>query len=384
MNVPTIFADPVTLLTRPVRVKSIILAGVLTLYIAATLVVFFQVVIPSLEDFSANETFAVDTTVYTDLADSVREGRYTPYVVGSLAHFPNTAWMPVLIWLILNNAFLVMLLNYALFTFSILLLRKTFSINLAIFIPLLLLNPTTTTSILCLNKESVDLFCLSLFLYSRVKNKKWILLATLLFALINRYEFCVVMLLFAVAGSRWNPLREKRIATMLLLVAAFNFAIPFWGGKMLAQRFEEAASANTIAFLDRLQMNYLYIIAVIPKIAENLFGQIVNPQVWKAPTAWLIVNLFNNISYLIVITIAAINRRLTLQNDLIYFAVIGALLVAQSLSVQPRYFQFIYVLLCLQIAQLKSQSWVGNTSFPGRGRKRYRASRENQTEAAFG
>jgi hypothetical protein len=264
------------------------------------------------------------------------------------------------------------------------LLKNTFSINLALFIPLLLLNPTTTTSILCLNKEVVDLFCLSLFLYSRVKDKKWMLLITLVLALINRYEFCVVMLLFVVAGSRWNPLRGKRIATLLLLVVALNFAIPFWGSEMLAQRFEEAASANTIAFLDRLQMHYLYILAVIPKIAENLFGQIVNPQVWKAPTTWLIVNLFNNISYLIVITVAAIKRRLTLRNDLIYFAVFGALLVAQSLSVQPRYFQFIYILLCLQIAQLKPESWAGRSSIAKRRARNRYAPCAIGKETAFG
>jgi len=384
MNVLTTFVDPAKLLTRPVRVESLVLASVLTLYVIATFVIFFKEVVPSFEDLSTDETFAVDTTTYTDLADSVREGRYTPYVVGSLAHFPNTTWTPFLVWLVLNSAFLVMLMNYALFVFSILLLRKTFSFSLAIFMPLLLLNPTTTTSLLCLNKEIFDLFYLSLFLYSRVKKKRWILLITLVFALLNRYELCLVMLLFVVAGSRWNPLRERRIATLVLLVLALNFAIPFWGREMLAQRFEEAASANTIAVLDRLQMNYLYVLAVIPKIAENLFGQLANPQVWKATTAWLIVNLFNNISYAIVLSVAAVKRRLTLRNDLIYFAAFGAVLAAQSLAVQPRYFQFIYVLLCLQIAQLKPESWVGRASITKHGSRRSYASRPIGKEAALG
>lgn len=372
--------DLAKILTRPVRIKSLALAALLTVYVAVTLVVFFLTVIPSLEDNSTNETFAVDTLVYTDLADSVREGRYTPYVVGSLAHFPNTTWMPVLIWLLLNSAFLVLLLNCAALAFSIYLLWKTFSINLAKFIPLLLLNPTTTTSLLCLNKEIFDLLYLSLFLYSRVKRNNWILLTALVFALINRYEFCVVMLFFVIAGSRLNPLRERRFATLVLLIVALNFAIPFWGGEMLAQRFEEAESANTIAALDQMQMHYLYVIAVFPKIAENLFGQLVNPKVWTAPSTWLFVNLFNNLSYAIVLLIAARKHLLTLRNDLVYFAAFGAVLAAQSLAVQPRYFQFVYVLLCLQVAQIKAQEPAKSISIY----KRSRGNRVSLLEGSFG
>jgi hypothetical protein len=37
--------------------------------------------------------------------------------------------------------------------------------------------------------------------------------------------------------------------------------------------------------------------------------------------------------------------------------------VAQSLAVQPRYFQFAYVLICLQVAQRGSQSWVDNAGY---------------------
>src|SRR5579862_2388026 len=274
--------DPVKILTTPIRIRSLAVATLLAMYIASTLILFFQVVIPSFEDNSTDETFAVDTIIYTDLADSVREGRFTPYVVGSLAHFPNTTWMPVLVWLALNSAFLVLLMNYAVFAISISILKRIFSIDLAIFILLLLLNPTTTTSLLCLNKEIFDLLCMSLFLYSRIKQMRWLLGVTLVLALINRYEFCAIMLLFVMAGSRLNPLREKRAATLLLLILSLNFAIPFFGGEMLAQRFEEAQSANTIAALDQLQTHYLYVIAVFPKIAENLFGQLVNPKVWTA------------------------------------------------------------------------------------------------------
>ena len=203
-----------------------------------------------------------------------------------------------------------------------------------------------------------------------MKRRNWALWFALGFALVNRFELCVVMLSFIVAGSRINPWRQKRFATLLLLVVFLNFAVPFFGGGMLARRFVEAESANTIAMLDQLQMKYLYIVAVIPKVAENLFGHLLNPVVWRDPTRWLIVNLFNNISFVIVLFVALIKRSLTLRNDLVYFAAFGSLIVAQSLAVQPRYFQFVYVLICLQIAQQKSESWAGGSPRAARSMNR--------------
>jgi len=231
----------------------------------------------------------------------------------------------------------------------------------------LLLNPTTTTSLLCVNKEILDLLSMSLFLYSRVKRHRGLLFAALVLAFVNRYEFCVVMLLFAIAESRLNPWREKRLATLLLLIVAINFAMPFFGADVLAQRFVETQFGHTIALLDGMQMHYLFVLAVVPKIAENLFGQLLNPQVWETPSSWLYINLFNNIADVIVILIAAKKRLLTLRSDLVYFGAFGAVLVSQSLAVQPRYFYFVYVLLCLQVARTGAGRAAVGISFQRRG-----------------
>jgi hypothetical protein len=348
--------NPLNILTKPVRVNSWIVLAILSVYVSVTFIIFFQAVIPSINagGDTANVTFAVDSTIYMYLADAVREGRLDPYVVAALFHFPNTTWAPVFTWWLLNNNLLVMLLNYALFVASVLLLKNTFPISLTVFLPLLLLNPTTMTSILCLNKEIFDFFILSLFLCSRVKRSKWLLVAALTLALIVRFEFCGVLALFVLSGSRLNPWRKNRAMTLFMVVMAINFIVPLFAGDMLSARFEEASSANTIAVLDRLQMHYLYALVVPFKIAENLFGQLVNPQAYTAMSSYLFINFFNNFSYVIVLAIAANKKLLNLQNDLVYFACFGAVIVAQSLAVQPRYFQFVYILLCLQIAQLKA------------------------------
>ena len=243
-----------------------------------------------------------------------------------------------------------MLANYAMVIVSVALLKRTFPISLTTFLPLLLLNPTTTTSILCVNKEVVDLLVLSLFLFARTKHHSWMLPFVLVLAFMNRWETCSVLIVYMFLSSRLNPLRRRRWTTVFVLILALNFVMPYLGAKLLTQKFEEVESGNTVVWLDKLQLNYMFVIAVIPKILDNLFGQLLNHQVWEIGSSWLIINLFNNLAYAILMVIGFVKRVFTVQNDIFYLAVIGSVIMAQSLAIQPRYFYFVYVLLCLQIA----------------------------------
>jgi hypothetical protein len=348
--------DLAKLLSRRMSLKSVILLFLFVVYVAFTFMIFFESVVPSLDRGTTSDDFAVDSTIYIYMADSLREGQYDPWVMDSLARFPNTTWTPVFISLICKSALLVMVANYALFIFSVSLLKRGFPISLGAFVGLLLLNPTTTTSLLCVNKEVLDLLVFSLFLYAQKKGKRGLLLFALTVALINRYETCIIIVCYLIAESRLNPWRERRFLTLLLLVGALNFVMPLVGSETLAKRFEEAESAGVIRALDMLQLHYLYFVAVIPKIADNLFGQLPNPQVWKTPSSWLYLNFFNNIAAAILILINIVKRRFTLRSDFIYLGAFGSILLAQALVVQPRYFYFVYVLLCLEAARKKDCS----------------------------
>ena len=342
--------DPVKILSRPIRIRSAILFVFLLAYVTLTFFIFFNAVVPSFAQGTTSDEFSVDSTIYVQFADSLREHRYDPWVITSMAHFPNTLWMPVFLSLLLNSALLVMLINFTVLIFCLWLLKKSLDISLTVLLPLLLMNPTTTTSLLCVNKEIFDLLALSIFLCARAWGNRWLVFVALALALLNRWELCLVLILFMVVESRFNPWKERRLVTILLLVLALNFAMPFWAGDVLAGRFEEAESGNTVAVLDRLQMHYLYIVVVTPKIAENLFGQLLNREVWRVGSSWLLINFFNNLASFILLVISSLKKRLTIRNDFIYFALIGAVIMAQSLAVQPRYFYFAYALVCLQVS----------------------------------
>src|ERR1700733_7429629 len=264
------------ILTKRFHIRSLIFVGFFAAYVALTCAISSLAVIPSYVDGTTSKVFAVDSTQYVYMADSLREGRNEPWVLTAMYSFPNSLWTPVGLSLLLKSAFLVMLANYTALAISLFLLKRSFRISVKIFIVLLLINPMTTTSLLCVNKEIFDLFNMSLFLYSRAKRSNWLVLVALGFALINRFEICAVMVAFLLAEGRLNPLRENRVATLLLLIAAISFVMPFWGGSILAQRFEEAQSLKVISWLDIMQIHYLYVFAVVPKIAVNLIGYLID------------------------------------------------------------------------------------------------------------
>ena len=358
--------DPQKLLSKRIGLRSAALLPIFALYVSFTFVLLFQAVIPSFENGTTSWTFATDSTVYTDFANSLREGRNDPWVIASLSFFPNTLWTPVFIAFILNSEIQVMLLNYAVFIISILLLNRAFSISWIALVFLLLLNPTTTTSLLCVNKEILDLLSVSLFLYARKKRHLALLLVALGLSLLNRWEICGIMVVFLICESRLNFWRARRWLTLSLLVLSLNFVMPLWWGPKLAHHFEEAESAGLIKVLDVMQLHYLYPLVVIPKIAQDLFGQLLNSQVWTAPSSWLFINFFNNVAYAILIFLTVMKRRFTLQSDFIYLSALGAVIVAQALVVQPRYFYFAYVLLCVQAAHKGSGIASGDFSFEAR------------------
>ena len=61
--------------------------------------------------------------------------------------------------------------------------------------------------------------------------------------------------------------------------------------------------------------------------------------------------LLNNLATAVVFFVLVKKRALRVRSDLIYFAVLGCVVMAVSLVIQPRYFYFVYVLLCFQAAQ---------------------------------
>ena len=350
--------DPVKILSKPIRIRSIIFCVFFATYIAFSMFLLFEWVAPSL-DGRVDQHIAADSSTYMHFADVLREGRPDPEVIAALYTFPNTLWTPVLLAWALKGTFAIAVADYAMFFLALFLLKRSFTFSTGMFLSLLLLNATTTISLLSVNKEIIDLLVISMFLFARRKGNTPLLLFAILLAVLNRFEVSLVLVLFMVVESKMNPLRHRRIATTVAVLIALSVLLPLAASHTLAMKFEEASGSNTIAFLDTLEVHYMYGLAVFPKIAENLFAELLNVSKWM--TSYSLSDLANsyivfsnNLATLIVLIVLLRERALTLRSDLIYFALMGCVVMAISLVVQPRYFYFVYVLLCLRAAIPKS------------------------------
>jgi hypothetical protein len=382
-------ADPLKILTKRIRVRTLISTALLIIYIGFSLLLFFQWVGPSL-DGSTDLQIGADSSTYLYFADTLRKGIADPIVITSLTTFPNNLWCPVLLALALKSTFAMVLANYAMFFLALALLKKSYSFSARIFVVLLLLNATTTVSLLTVNKEIVDFLLISIFLFAIQNKHNGLLVIVVPLALITRYEICIVMLLYLLAKSGFNPWARRRFLTLVALAILLSVMLPLFASKLLAARFEEAMSGGLVTWLDSLEMHYLYVVAVIPKIAENLFGEIVNvSSKWKtfydsSNIANSYILLSNNLANVIVLIVLARKRRLSLRSDVIYLTMLGSIVMATSLVIQPRYFYFAYVLLCLRAAQIEARKPAMDTSPHIGGGVESKILLTDLNEAAFG
>ena len=385
MRFLSIAADPLKILTKRIRVRSLILFVLMIGYICFSLLLFFQWVAPSL-DGRTDQHIAADSSTYMGFADSLREGRADPYMISAVFSFPSTLVCPVLLALALKSALAMVVASYTMFFLAVVLLKKSFSFSTEVFVGLLLLNATTTISLISVNKEIVDLLAISIFFFARRRHGNGVLLLALLLALFNRYEVCMVMVLYLFAESRLNPLRQRRVATLVVLIVLLSVTLPLLASGNLSTRFEEAKEGHMVAWLDSLEMHYMYGFAVIPKVAENLFGELLNVSKLGAyfdfsDIANTYIVLFNNLASAVVVAILVWKRSFTVRKDLVYFAMIGWIIMAVALVIQPRYFYFAYVLLCLQAAQREGRRAKEASLFAGRPTRDQEVS---SREAAFG
>jgi hypothetical protein len=380
--------DTLKFLTKRFRFKSMILFVLMIAYIGFSLFLFFRWVAPSL-DGRVDQHIAADSGTYIYFADSLRSGNVDPYVIASLASFPNNLWVPVLLALVLKSTFVMVIANYAMFFWALVLLKKSYSFSAGIFVGLLLLNATTTISLLSVNKEIVDLLALSMFVFARRRSSKKMLCLALLLALFNRFEVGMIMVLFLLVESKLNPWVQRRVMTLAALTILLNVMLPLLASNTLNTRFEEASSGGIVTWLDSLEMHYLYGVAVIPKIAENLFGELVNVSKWStsygfSDIANSYIVLSNNLATAIVFVILVMKRSFSLRSDLVYFAMLGCIIMAISLVIQPRYFYFAYALLCLQASRTEVRRSAGSPLLHKRDYRDFHSSLIDYKEEALG
>jgi hypothetical protein len=346
---------------RPIELHKITLAFAVGLYVVFSLALFFAVIDPSLKAETQNH-IAADSSRFMYFADTIREGRNEPWVLLAMSSFPNTYWVPVLLAILINSTFLIVVLNYSIFFCAIWLFSRAVNVRIGILLALLLVNATTLISLLSVNKEIIDLFVTALFCYWLSRRKKIALVLALLVAILNRYEVFLAMTLFMFLKSAANPLRRYRLGSLIVVCIVISILFPVIASTpAIANRMDEAVATaqggGILITLDNLQLHYLFFVAAIPKIADNLFSALIDVGRWSTYSMEEAANTYilflNNLATLFVLFILAWMRRLNVRRDWLYLAATIAIIMAISPVVQPRYFYSCYVLFCIEAARKK-------------------------------
>ena len=116
-----------------------------------------------------------------------------------------------------------------------------------------------------------------------------------------------------------------------------------------------ATSGGLLLLLDNLQMHYLFFLALIPKVLDNLFSELVNIPHWPSYSLEDPANTFfllgNNLANVAVLGVLLLRNRFKLRNNLVFYACVSAMLMSTALIIQPRYFYGAYVVLCVECAR---------------------------------
>ncbi|MEK6396458.1 MAG: hypothetical protein V4734_00090 [Terriglobus sp.] len=305
-----------------------------------------------------------DSPRYIYFGDALRKGEIDPYVASALYSFPNTNWGPTLLALLIPDTYGMMLLNLAIFCLSLWLFSRSIDINPVLFLLLLVLNPTTTISLLAVNKELLDVLSLALFLYYLRHHNRFLLLLAIILSCVSRFETCITMIILLFLRSSLNPWRTRRWISLLVYCVLLDLGIAvILSLPSQASRLTEAsnaagdavASSGILLFLNTLEMHFLFVVVLVPKLLDNLFAEVFNVSHWFAFSMDDPANTFilfgNNLANLVLITWLILKRRLRLNSSLVYYAALIAITMSVSVVIQPRYFYGMYVLLCLEAAR---------------------------------
>ncbi|MFT4114376.1 hypothetical protein [Silvibacterium sp.] len=335
----------------------------LIVYFGIATLLFFYWVNPSLTGEN-DKHITADSPRYIYFGESLRSGEIDPYVASALYSFPNTNWGPTLLAYLAPDTYGMMLINLGIFSLSLWFFSRAVHINPALFLLLLVLNPTTTISLLAVNKELLDLLSLSLFLYYLRHHNRLLLLLALTISLVSRFETCATILIFLFFRSRWNLWRGRRLRSLfaycilLDLGMAFLLSLPSQASRLTEAgdaAGEAVASSGLLLMLNNLEIHFLFVVALVPKLLDNLFAEVFNVSHWFAFSMDDPANTFilfgNNLANLVIVVYLAIRRKLSIRSSIIYYATLIAITMSVSVVIQPRYFYGVYALLCLEGAR---------------------------------
>jgi hypothetical protein len=324
----------------------------LSLYILASLGAFLLVALPVLRGEMRLE-FYVDTDTYEPLA------RTMPLTFDLISVGVNLFGPLLVLKMLGGDRFLVYLFNVACLTTAFAVVVRTFPLNRLQFLFYLMLTPLMFTSLLSINKEIVAVTAIAFFAAYYHSGRRWQLIVGLIASFLVRWQMTLFMLTFMVMASPVNPFRRRRVLSVLLLTVAIS--VVYVHNYSLFQHLDRIAllgaqeyteGSGLYGYFLAVQNYYGYVLVFLPKTLHQMVGLLT--RVDKVAEVEHFFNndvmFFHSVASLILLVVAAWRRRIRLDLDPVYIAVVYAAVFALSPIFSPRYFLPIYVLLAIAVA----------------------------------
>jgi hypothetical protein len=351
-----------SILLRRLQLKACLVYFSFAVYTFLSLCVFFSLVQPWINGDTITRIGA-DSDRYWDVARLLMDPAHDNGI--SLVSFSGNFLGPVILACVVKYQFLVVVFNYLLLFFALKLASTIRGVSTYFFLGLLILNLETAISLITLNKEIFGLVSAVLvakYLLSEEHPLFYLGLA-LIVSLATRWEQAALVLLVAILTRKNSYFARRYRLAVIYVIAAITIAYPllvrFKGQYLLAfSQFDEGA--NTILKLNRLQASFGFPIALLPKIAMTLLGELIRPNYYLSGQFWedgfvdlhsQVILPFFSIALVSLLLLARAKGKLVAKRPIAFMIAIYLVGTALTPFIQPRYEYFVYVLLCLELAR---------------------------------
>lgn len=304
-----------------------------------------------------------DSTTYTAASKE-----YDLKDIGLLYDIHPNFLGPFLVLKIFNsNELLIYLFNVILFLSSVLVLIKYYPVNKYKFVLLLCISPMLLSSLLAINKEIFAMYSMSMFLIYRKNRKPIFLFACLLSAYISRLEMVFVMIVLLLSFSKYNYFRNKRLIMIAVYLVSVSVIFPFMlDNAYYAHNYErtleaidmyetyEAKGTGIFALFLKLQENFCYFLAFIPKTLHALIGAAFRVNIYniinKVDFYHAFITVSQSFVYLFLLIQMIMKKKINIDNEIFYIAIIFCIFINLSLVITTRYLFPLHLLFVLLLS----------------------------------
>lgn len=324
-------------------------AAILLVVLVILGAVFLNVIgIDALEGRSEFQFFADSSTYHEAARGELDQVDGVEGVIGISGNFLG----PLLVLALAgDNYYVVLMLNALIMFLAVRSISDSLNLDSLKLLAVLLANPLTISSLLSVNKEIIAVAFVALMVNGLVTRSVLALIAALAVSFLVRWQLTAYLVVILAIASRWNPLRERRLGSFLLLLITISVAYVQLAEIFEAVRLnfemaaEEYEGSGTFQWLVKVQEQGWYWLVFPIKAAHLLFAtglrfdRLVDPTVIYNDT-WV---LLHSTATLALFLILWRSRRLTIANDVVYVSLVYLAVFALTPIYASRYFYPVYV-----------------------------------------